>query len=100
VSATTLEEEAERLTNVLSEFLVPLRMGEPLNEDTYEKVRRALQRLRPVAAATPVLPKALVRLLVDLYPQLHGIAGLRRHDEDQLMTWAEDLLEDISVLLD
>jgi len=86
-----MEEEFEKIA---SDFLVPLRMREGLDENKYLALCDALHNLRDKLSNNDTITKSLALLLIDIYPQMQGIASLYSDVEaEKIQDWAEDLIE-------
>ena len=66
----------DRLAHALSEFLVPLRMGEGLLTHAFDDVLRAVRECGDAWASATVIPKRAAMLLSDAYPMMDGCTGL------------------------
>jgi DNA-directed RNA polymerase subunit F len=86
-----MENEFEKIA---SDFLVPLRMGEGIDNNKYLALCDALHKLRDELSNDNKITKSLALLLIDIYPQMQGIASLYDDGEaEKIQDWAEDLIE-------
>lgn len=103
-SATAFFREAEASMNeqtlndlvaALTELMVPLRTGEPLDEGRFRAACKALDNVRVAYSNATTVPKPLARLLAELHAQMLGVAASRNSDEERetVEEWADDLLE-------
>lgn len=77
-----------------AKFLVPLRVGEGLDFDAYRAFQKTLEKLRDQHRDASDISKRLALVLIDIYPQMIGIASLYEgRDQDIISDWAEDILE-------
>jgi hypothetical protein len=88
----TTDELAELLTDVL----YPLRTGGPIVEDALLKAESAIASMHDALREKDVVPKELVLLFVDLYPQILAIAhGRPAAEVARLTQFAEAVTEAI-----
>ena len=62
----------DRLEHTLSEFLLPLRMGEGVLEAALDDVLRAVRECGEAWASDTVMPKRAAMLLSDAYAWMYG----------------------------
>lgn len=97
----TDDELYDALVSAFDAFLTPLRMGASPDEDQYRHVLAALTLLMSELKGVAVVPKPVVRLLVDFHPQLCGIIASRGGaDADTLLDWSVEIVDRMAAALD
>lgn len=95
------EQIYSQMVRVFGDFLVPLRTGAPLDEKSFRDLISSLRMLKSYLLNNATVPKPIVRLLVDLHPQLVGAMQERNEEETAaLADWAVDIVDHIEEALD
>jgi hypothetical protein len=80
----TAEPEVGALLVAADQFIVPLRMGEGIDEVAYDRLCGALHRCADAWRGRDAVPKRAANVLVDLYPAVE--AGSYMYGDDYLPT--------------
>jgi hypothetical protein len=85
----------DNLVTKLTKLLTPLRIGEPIDGDEFDNLKAGMRALMLEIAKNEMLPKPLVRCLLEIYPLFLGVAaGRTDHSESETIEeWAEEVLE-------
>ena len=85
---------AQRLASAIERLAVPLRMGDGVDEQALDDLRRTLSDAAVRWRTEDVVPKRAAALLVELYPALVGTVDLYEGgDAERIRNICEELLE-------